>query len=72
MMSWKAIRRYTEARMKELFRCNARWLMALGIVAVLLSATGCATTEDETLSERPWNAPKTWETGVPQSMMQGR
>jgi hypothetical protein len=43
-------------------------LMAIGF----LSLAGCATTEDDNYSERPWNAPKTWESGIPQAMQQGR
>jgi hypothetical protein len=43
-------------------------LLAVG----LAFSIGCATTEDDNLSERPWNAPKSWETGLPQQMMQGR
>jgi hypothetical protein len=33
---------------------------------------GCATTETENLSERPWNAPKSWEHGLPQGLFEGR
>jgi hypothetical protein len=43
-------------------------LLAVG----LAFAIGCATTEEDNLSERPWNAPKSWESGLPQQMMQGR
>jgi hypothetical protein len=49
-----------------------RWLLALVFTVVLIGGAGCATTDEENLSERPWNSPKTWETGLPQSMMQGR
>lgn len=34
-------------------------------------ATGCATNE-ENLSERPWNTPKSWESGLPAGMMEER
>jgi hypothetical protein len=48
-------------------------LLLLALTALILFiSSGCATTEDEALTERPWNAPKSWETGVPQGMMQGR
>jgi hypothetical protein len=31
---------------------------------------GCATTsEQENMSERPWNSPKSWEHGMPTGMM---
>jgi hypothetical protein len=48
------------------------WLfLLLGLVA-LLGAAGCATSDPENLSERPWNAPKVWENGLPSGMMEGR
>ena len=34
--------------------------------------SGCATTEPDNASVRPWNAPKTWETGLPSSAFEGR
>jgi hypothetical protein len=43
-------------------------LLLLGAVAL----TGCASTEPENLSERPWNQPKSWETGLPPGMTEGR
>ena len=48
--------------------------MLLLVSAAALSGTGCATTDDERgdVSERPWNAPKTWETGLPAGMMNPR
>lgn len=36
-------------------------LLLLGGVSLLL--TGCATTEPENASARPWNSPKGWEYG---------
>jgi len=51
-------------------------LRFLLLVALLTSAlfifTGCATTESENLSERPWNSPRGWETGLPSSINEGR
>ena len=49
------------------------FLMLL-LLAVVVSGTGCATTDDERadVSERPWNTPKTWETGLPPGMMNPR
>jgi len=42
-------------------------------VAVVTLMTGCATTDDaENVSERPWNAPKSWEHGMPSGMFEGR
>ncbi len=37
--------------------------LMLGMLA--LSAAGCATTESENESSRPWAAPKSWQYGVP-------
>jgi hypothetical protein len=46
-------------------------LLLLGLVGLGLS--GCATTDDpENMSARPWNAPKSWETGLPSGMTEGR
>jgi hypothetical protein len=47
---------------------NARFLILLAVVLCSLAA-GCATTEPENVSERPWNAPKSWENGLPGGMM---
>jgi hypothetical protein len=51
--------------MKKLFL-----ILALGYV--VLSGIGCATTESENLSARPWNAPHGWENGLPSSFYEGR
>jgi hypothetical protein len=45
------------------------WIILACAVAAL---TGCASTEPDNMSERPWNAPKTWETGMPSGMTEGR
>jgi hypothetical protein len=42
------------------------FLLLLVLAAVVLG--GCATTESDNLSERPWNAPQGWENGLPSSM----
>lgn len=42
----------------------------LALALLLGSATGCATSEPENISERPWNAPKSWEHGLPTGMGQ--
>jgi hypothetical protein len=50
-----------------------RWLFYLWVLALCaLGAGGCASTSDEELSQRPWNAPKSWETGLPSGMLEGR
>ncbi len=44
--------------------------LAMGLLA---SICGCSTTDDsENRSERPWNAPKSWEGGMPSGMFEGR
>ncbi len=49
---------------------RAALLLLLALAAVVLG--GCATADDESMSARPWNVPKTWETGLPSSMTEGR
>jgi len=48
--------------------------MALLLIAAgALACTGCASTESENLSSRPWNSPRGWETGgLPSSLNEGR
>jgi len=43
-------------------------LLALGTVVM----GGCATTDSDNASERPWNQPKSWENGLPSNMTEGR
>ncbi|MCS7338833.1 MAG: hypothetical protein NZ739_11475 [Verrucomicrobiae bacterium] len=41
-------------------------LMLLALAALVSVGAGCASTApDPELSPRPWNAPKSWETGIP-------
>ena len=49
-----------------------RLLLLLALVLASLALSGCASTESENLSERPWNTPKSWETGLPSNMTEGR
>jgi len=44
--------------------------LLLLLIGVVLS--GCASTESENESVRPWNAPKDWENGLPAGMTEGR
>jgi len=47
------------------------WLSRIALAAGLLgAAAGCKTDDD--LAERPWNAPKSWETGLPSGINEGR
>ncbi len=49
-----------------------RCLLMLFAGAVIALGTGCATDEPSNRSARPWNAPKTWETGLPVGLTEGR
>jgi hypothetical protein len=42
------------------------------LVLASLGVSGCATSEPDNLSQRPWNSPKSWETGLPSSILEGR
>jgi len=53
-------------------RFNLNRLFLLLLVLAGLSAGGCASTESDNMSARPWAAPKSWETGLPGGMMEGR
>ena len=44
-------------------------LTVLAFVATLLA--GCATTESENVSSRPWNTPQGWS-GLPSGINEGR
>lgn len=46
-------------------------LPALLLLLLARFVAGCATNE-ERLSERPWNAPRSWETGLPSGMTEER
>jgi|CZKM01.1.fsa_nt_gi outer membrane biogenesis lipoprotein LolB len=46
------------------FRCA--FLLLLALAAIVLC--GCASTESDNMSERPWNSPQNWENGLPSSM----
>jgi hypothetical protein len=48
---------------------NWKYALALLTFGLLLFLSGCASTGSENVSERPWNAPQSWEYGVPGGMM---
>jgi hypothetical protein len=58
--------------MKMVFSPSTAWLaLVLGLLA--LAAAGCSTTgEMENRSDRPWNQPTRWETGLPGNMYERR
>jgi len=47
-------------------------LCLLFLVSLAFLASGCATTEPDNASARPWNQPRGWETGLPPAMYEGR
>jgi len=48
---------------------HSRWAFLLLLAVGMLSWVGCASTESENMSERPWNTPQTWENGLPSGML---
>jgi len=53
-------------------RFNKSALICLLLVLTAFVFSGCATTEPENESVRPWNSPIGWEGGLPGGMMEGR
>ena len=47
---------------------NSRCAFLLLLVLAAVAWGGCASTESDNLSERPWNSPQGWENGLPSSM----
>jgi len=58
--------------MRAFYARVGRWWLAACLAGLTLLLCGCATTETENLSERPWNAPKQWEHGLPPGLFEGR
>jgi len=48
---------------------HPRWALLLLLALSALCSGGCASTESENMSERPWSSPQSWETGLPSGMM---
>jgi outer membrane protein assembly factor BamE (lipoprotein component of BamABCDE complex) len=48
------------------------FLFLLLLMLMVAALAGCSTTDSENASERPWDSPKSWENGLPSSMMEGR
>jgi hypothetical protein len=46
-------------------RLRVRFLLLSLLGALLLSITGCETTEPDNASVRPWNSPQGWESNNP-------
>jgi hypothetical protein len=47
-------------------------LTAIFAGTFLLVLSGCASTEPDNVSARPWNSPKGWESGLPTILNEGR
>ena len=47
---------------------SLRYALLLLLVLAGLALSGCASTESDNMSARPWNTPQNWETGLPSSM----
>ena len=61
------IRCCTDPTMKSL---TQQWKGVLLAGMVIMLFSGCRT-EDELIG-RPWNTPKSWESGLPSAMTEGR
>jgi len=46
------------------------WLLVL--LAAGVAGSGCKTAESDNVSSRPWNAPTTWQNGLPAGLNEGR
>ena len=51
-----------------------RGVCGLVLAGLLLALSGCGSVEKDAahVSTRPWNAPKSWEGGLPTSLNEGR
>jgi hypothetical protein len=58
--------------MKRLFSRVQPALLLLVLIVSAACLSGCASTDPDNASVRPWNAPKSWETGLPSMMTEGR
>lgn len=60
--------------MKSLAFSVMRLAAAFALLGVAVFLTGCTSVADDAnhASSRPWNAPKTWEGGLPTGMNEGR
>jgi hypothetical protein len=52
-------------------RSLSKLVFLLALAGLAAGLAGCSST-DEDMSQRPWNSPKTWESGLPSSMIEGR
>jgi hypothetical protein len=48
----------------------AKWFLVFAFGVFLICVSGCSTEEPQNASARPWNAPQSWENGLPIDMGQ--
>jgi hypothetical protein len=53
-------------------RCAVKCFYWFVVAAVITLFSGCATSDPQNASVRPWNAPQSWEGGLPVDMGQHR
>jgi hypothetical protein len=58
-------------RLSYIVKSSEAFLFLL-LAVMALWMGGCATAESDNMSERPWNTPKGWETGLPMGLNEGR
>jgi hypothetical protein len=51
-------------RLPEMISRFGNWLLLLTAIAFASFLTGCATSDPDNASVRPWNAPQGWENGL--------
>ena len=56
---------------RHILRQRSLWIL-LSVILLSTVAAGCSTPDSQRLSERPWNSPKGWEHGIPQSLLEPR
>jgi hypothetical protein len=59
------MRFFIEASMRHSANHFVRAALLLVLLASALIMTGCASSESANVSERPWNSPQGWESGMP-------
>ena len=44
--------------------CTAHLILLLAIAVIAVFSSGCASTEPDNASVRPWNSPEGWQNGM--------